>query len=831
MHVSENSSSQPQSKRGSAKNRISVVFLAPYWNRPITGGSRRVEPYGENLTQAKTMFDSGPLFEMDTIEVSSEMLQKYPYSGRELKIDQLRDAFRFSGLPKAAFPRFLDSHRLAMALKTYSSTKLKTPAATLGDSRAISTLSDTHVMAIQTAMYPLSILHLPFEYILSELPPPTAEHAITMDQGEETVEPVLDLHGMLNAMAPPHCWGMSQSIVSNNHVASPVKKSSNLNSLHPQDIASPLQIKPSGESHTDDPEWNLNQFCSEYLLETLSSKVATTHLSRLGDDLSILISQLRDASLKWKELDSASQTKKSRLFLNRCMLMKSHGEESIICNLEGDVVSQKLVTEWRKSCERIYKRATIKFSNNDAGNGVTMILTDSRCNEHLTASGCVERVVRLPAAIKASKMAGAGKSRDIQLVFPVDDRFVNMAEKTVLPKAHKVSYLKKMKARCMAIEPGKKGATLTDDSDGNGGEDTMGSRGSYTAAVAGVAAALQAVDRIASGQCVNAFCATRPPGHHAGRDLHSMKAVSNGFCVLNPAACAAIYATTPQSEGGPGFRRVCVIDFDVHHGNGTQDILCNTYDPRFLYVSIHAGGAHINGYDTDEDDSGQNNSQRPGGSSQNAGIYPGRCGDTSPHDGVLNIPLGAKVTAQHVGQVLASKVSPAVDAFAPDLIVLSAGFDAHKNDPLGMGGLSAEDFGSITTVACSMAFRSCSGRVISILEGGYGVPCCRPQTDDLFLPKPLIENEGSNTASQPRQNSPTLALTYNSATKDDLLQQQEMQKGPQIKLLDLGEDLPDNMDDEVPRGLRGKVDRCHTEGFIDCVREHVRSLAKSNKRI
>jgi len=716
---------------------------------------------------------------------------------------------------------------------------LKAPATTLGDSRAISTLSDTHVMAIQTAMFPLSILHLPFDYILSELPPPATEHSATLDQGEETVEPVLDLRAMLNAMKPPHCWGMSQSVGGNNQVVSPAKTTSNLNPMYTHDVASPLPIKSNGASRADDLEWNLNQFCSEYLLETLS-KGETTHLSRLIDDLSVLISQLRDVSLKWEKLDSASQATKSHLFLNRCMLCKSHGEESINCDFQGEVASQKLVIEWRKSCERIFKRATIKFSSTEAGNGVTMILTDYRCNEHLTASGCVERVVRLPAAIKASKMAGAGKSRDIQLIFPVEDRFMNMAEKTVLPKAHKASYLKRMKAKCAAIEPGRKGAMLTDDSDGNGGEDTMGSRGSYTAAVAGVAAALQAVDRIASGRCVNAFCATRPPGHHAGRDLHSMKAVSNGFCVLNPAACAALYATTPQSEGGPGFRRVCVIDFDVHHGNGTQDILCNTYDPRFLYVSIHAGGAHINGYDTDDDDSGQNNSQRPGGSSQNAGIYPGRCGDTCPHEGVLNLPLGAKVTAQHVGQVLASKVSPAVDAFAPDLIVLSAGFDAHKNDPLGMGGLSAEDFGSITTVACSMAFRSCSGRVISILEGGYGVPCCRPQMDDLFLPKSSpMEGEAQYTTSKQTQNIQTSAGDSNPSPKDklvtNLLEQQEgstqkQEKGPQIKLLDLGKDLPDNMEDEVPRGLRGKVDRCHTEGFIDCVREHVSSLAKSNTR-
>lgn len=91
----------------------------------------------------------------------------------------------------------------------------------------------------------------------------------------------------------------------------------------------------------------------------------------------------------------------------------------------------------------------------------------------------------------------------------------------------------------------------------------MGSRGTWTAAVCGVAAALKITDMVVKGACVNGFCVSRPPGHHAGRSLHPMKAISNGFCVLNTAACVAIYATTPISEMGLGLSRVCVIDFDV----------------------------------------------------------------------------------------------------------------------------------------------------------------------------------------------------------------------------------------------------------------------------
>jgi acetoin utilization deacetylase AcuC-like enzyme len=156
-----------------------------------------------------------------------------------------------------------------------------------------------------------------------------------------------------------------------------------------------------------------------------------------------------------------------------------------------------------------------------------------------------------------------------------------------------------------------------------------------------------------------------------------MKAVSNGFCLFNAAACAAIYAATPLSQGGLGLRRVCIIDFDLHHGNGTQDILCNTYDPRFLYVSMHAGGAHINGYDAEDT---LDEAFHLPGSKTTEGIFPGRCGDTSPHSGVLNIPLGSKVNSSDVGTALVSQVLPNVESFSPDLIILSAGFGKNSHD-------------------------------------------------------------------------------------------------------------------------------------------------------
>jgi acetoin utilization deacetylase AcuC-like enzyme len=359
---------------------------------------------------------------------------------------------------------------------------------------------------------------------------------------------------------------------------------------------------------------------------------------------------------------------------------------------------------------------------------------------------------------------------------------------------------------------------------------TGGSRGTWPAAVAAVATAVAAVDMIMKGECVNSFCVTRPPGHHAGRSLHAMKAVSNGFCVLNTVACAAIYATTPVVEGGLGLSRVCVIDFDVHHGNGTQDILCSTYDPRFLYVSIHAGGAEVNGMPMEDDP--EHELHDLGSNPKQSGIYPGRCGDISPHMGVLNIPLGPKVTSHAVGSAVITHINPAVDAFAPDLIILSAGFDAHKNDPMCLGALTAQDFGHITEVACELAFKSCSGRVLSVLEGGYGVPCCRPQKD-VFLPSsiPGTDTQGTSTVSQ--ESKPAVESTIIPASQGTNVSSSPLpptQRPQPSKLLDIGDDLPSDMDDQVPYALQRRLDKCHSEGFVDCVREHVKSLARCNKR-
>jgi hypothetical protein len=251
---------------------------------------------------------------------------------------------------------------------------------------------------------------------------------------------------------------------------------------------------------------------------------------------------------------------------------------------------------------------------------------------------------------------------------------------------------------------------------------------------------------------------------------------------------------------------------------------------------LHAGGAHINGQSMDDD---PNHELHDLGINTKGGIFPGRCGDVSPHVGVLNLPLGAKVTSHAVGTALLNHVSPRVESFCPDLIILSAGFDGHKNDPMGLGGLSAEDFGHITQVVCQLAIRCCSGRVVSVMEGGYGVPCCRPQrgvisSEDPPIVKPVL----SDVSATPQlSNAPEAQPSGNGSIPDpDLQDGMNAQPGEATKtrpqpsrLLDLGDDLPTGMDDQVPYVLQTRLEKCHAEGFIECVREHVQSLARCNK--
>jgi len=148
---------------------------------------------------------------------------------------------------------------------------------------------------------------------------------------------------------------------------------------------------------------------------------------------------------------------------------KTNGEDAIGARRHPNFCA--LVSEWRRACERVYKYVTQAFSGTGYGNGVSYILTDFRCNQHVTSCGCFERSVRLPAALKAARDVGAGTSDSVQLATSVEKSYVDIAENKVLMKAHSASYLRRMKSRCSQIQ-GDQVVYLTEDSDGNGGEDT-----------------------------------------------------------------------------------------------------------------------------------------------------------------------------------------------------------------------------------------------------------------------------------------------------------------------------------------------------------------------
>ncbi|MDQ0314367.1 histone deacetylase family protein [Amorphus orientalis] len=209
-------------------------------------------------------------------------------------------------------------------------------------------------------------------------------------------------------------------------------------------------------------------------------------------------------------------------------------------------------------------------------------------------------------------------------------------------------------------------------------EDTAMSPGSFEAALLGAGAACTAVDEVMSGKITNAFCALRPPGHHAE------KASAMGFCFFNNAAIAARHAQAVY-----GAERVAIMDFDVHHGNGTQDIFWD--DPTVFYGSTH---------------------QMP--------LYPGSGALRETGAGnIFNAPLSAGADGKAFQEAMNSRILPAMKNFKPDLVIISAGFDAHARDPLAELRLVEADFAWATYKLMEIADQCCNSRVVSVLEGGY----------------------------------------------------------------------------------------------------------------
>ena len=285
----------------------------------------------------------------------------------------------------------------------------------------------------------------------------------------------------------------------------------------------------------------------------------------------------------------------------------------------------------------------------------TALFTADAFRRHVTPPGHPEQVARLQAVAKA--LAGMDLDRrDAPLCCDGD-----------ILRCHPARYLD----RVHAAEPAQGWAQLD--------ADTWLSPGSVEAALRAVGGACAAVDAVLADEVKNAFIAARPPGHHAET------ATAMGFCLFGTVAIAAKHALDHH-----GLSRVAIVDFDVHHGNGTQDLLWD--EPRCLFISSH---------------------QMP--------LYPGTGAalETGAHGQILNLPLrdgsgGCVMRAAYDARVL-----PALAAWQPQLILISAGFDAHADDPLAGLEWQAEDYAWLTARICDLADEHSGGRVVSCLEGGY----------------------------------------------------------------------------------------------------------------
>ncbi len=284
------------------------------------------------------------------------------------------------------------------------------------------------------------------------------------------------------------------------------------------------------------------------------------------------------------------------------------------------------------------------------------VFTAAELDHHLTPIGHPEHPGRLDASLAGIAEAG--------LLDAVAFRVPRLATRDEITRAHTVEHVDRMRS-------------LSEMGGGRIDDDTFASAGSWATATRAVGAVLDAVDALRGGECDVAFAASRPPGHHAVADQ------AMGFCLFNNVAVAA---ATLAAQG----ERVAIVDWDVHHGNGTQDIFYD--DPRVLYVSTH---------------------ESP--------LYPGtgRASETGGPNAPmsnLNLPFPAGTRGDMYRRAIDEVVAPVIERFAPDWLIISAGFDAHRQDPLAGLELTSADFADLATRLQQLVP---PGRVVVALEGGY----------------------------------------------------------------------------------------------------------------
>jgi acetoin utilization deacetylase AcuC-like enzyme len=286
-------------------------------------------------------------------------------------------------------------------------------------------------------------------------------------------------------------------------------------------------------------------------------------------------------------------------------------------------------------------------------------ISHSDCGRHDTGWGHPEHVGRLRAITRALR----NDPELFQSVAQIEGRHATVEELTLV---HSAAYVESVRA-------------ISEAGGGRMDTDTVASEGSWDAGRAGAGCVLEAVDRSFSGENARSFVAVRPPGHHALSDR------SMGFCLFGNVALAAHYARKKH-----GADRVLIVDWDVHHGNGTQALV--EEDRGIHFLSMH---------------------QWP--------WYPGTgaADDRGPNETVWNLPMRAGLNRKAYADALLSGIDAASRDFIPDIILISAGFDSLAGDPLGGFTLETEDFENLTDELVSRANQWCDGRMVSVLEGGY----------------------------------------------------------------------------------------------------------------
>ena len=296
----------------------------------------------------------------------------------------------------------------------------------------------------------------------------------------------------------------------------------------------------------------------------------------------------------------------------------------------------------------------------------TGLITSDTYQNHNTGEGHPEKIDRVTAVIENFE-----KLDNKNLVWKKPSSF----EQSILIKTHTKDYIKQVN-----LSFPQSGLKFLDG-------DTVVSPGSKDATKDAVGSIISAIDGVEKKEFKNAFCCVRPPGHHAEKE----KAM--GFCIFNNVAVGANYLIEKYK-----YKKIAIIDFDVHHGNGTQDIFYN--DKNVLYISTH---------------------QYP--------YYPGSGSEkeSGKYNNVLNIPLEAGTTGNEYLNAY-EKVLDKLKEFKPEFLLFSAGFDAHIDDPLAQLRLSSEDFYKITKRTLEVSKPFCNGNIVSILEGGYDLRALQEST-------------------------------------------------------------------------------------------------------